>query len=68
MAHTTGWYYGEIVFIAPAFIFLAFYFMFFPKDFIDQYSGKLSPRMWAAIAIALLLGLAHMYIFEHGLY
>jgi hypothetical protein len=66
-AHTQGYYYEELALLAPAIGFLGFYWIFFPKDFVAQYSG-ISIRMWIVIALALLLGLANMYAFSNGLY
>ncbi len=68
LAHTKGYYYTELAFIAPVFAFLAVYLILFPKDFLASYSGKFTFRMWAAIAIAFLLGLANSYAFKTGLY
>jgi len=68
LAHTQGYYIGELTFIAPAITFLAFYFMLFPKDFIIQYTGKFPLRMWVVIILAILIGIANNYAFEHGLY
>ena len=68
LAHTKGYYHMELAFIAPVFVFLAIYFILFPKDFVAQYAGKFTFRMWAAIALAFLVGFANSYAFKTGLY
>ena len=68
LAHTQGYYIGELTVITPALAFIAFYFMLFPKDFVAQYTGKFSFRMWVAILLAFLIGFANSYAFKHGLY
>jgi hypothetical protein len=67
-AHTRGFFNGFIALIAPAFTFLAFYFIFFPKDYFLQFAGKFPLRMWVAIILAFLLGFVNLYAFENGLY
>jgi len=67
-AHSKGYYWGELSLIAPAIGFIGLYFLFFPKEFAAQYTGKLSVRTWIAIILALALGFANMYAFDHGLY
>jgi hypothetical protein len=64
-AHYRGFYYDELAMLAPPPIFIALYWVFFPKDYAAQFSG-ISVRMW--IVIALLLGVANLYAFSHGLY
>jgi hypothetical protein len=67
-AHTKGYFFGLLAALAPAFVFLALYFMVFPKDFVVQYTGKFPLRMWLAIIPAFLIGFANFYTFENGLY
>lgn len=66
-AHTQGFYYDELALLMPALAFFGLYWIFFPKDYISQFSG-ISFRMWIVIVIAFLIGFANMYAFEHGLY
>ena len=68
MAHTLGYYQELLVAIGPAFAFIGIYFLVFPEDFVQQYTGKFSVRMWIANALAFLLGFANLYAFSHGLY
>jgi hypothetical protein len=67
-AHTKGYYMEELALLMPAIAFIGFYFILFPKDFVAQFSGKFSLRMWVAIVLAFLIGFANMYAFNHGLY
>jgi hypothetical protein len=67
-AHTKGFYSKEIAFITPLPIALAIYYILFPQDYVDQFRGKLSFRTWVAIVIIILLGVAHAYLFGHGIY
>ena len=65
-ALTKGYYIGELNVIGPAVIVIAVYFILFPQDFVAQYSGKITPRMWVAIILALAAGFGYMVAFENG--
>jgi hypothetical protein len=70
LVHTKGYFYEEVAYFTPFFIFLPIYFMLFPKEFVDQYEHKqkLSAKMWIVVIIFMLLGFAHAYLLGHGLY
>jgi hypothetical protein len=68
LAHTKGYYSEELALLMPAIAFIGLYFILFPKDFVAQYAGKFSLRMWIAIILAFVIGFANMYAFNHGLY
>lgn len=65
---TRGFFNGFLALLAPALTFLAFYFIFFPKDYVVQFTGKFPLRMWIAIILTFLLGFANLYALENGLY
>jgi hypothetical protein len=67
-ALTRGTYNRLLAFLSPAIIFGAIYSVFFPNDFTDQSKSKLSPRMWIAIILGLLLCFAHLLAFEFGIF
>jgi hypothetical protein len=67
-AHTKGFYAEELALLMPAIAFIGLYFILFPGDFVAQFAGKFSLRMWVAIVFAFLIGFANMYAFNHGLY
>jgi hypothetical protein len=68
LAHAKGYYLPELAFLAPAIGFLGIYFIFFPRDFVIQFTRKFPLRMWVALIIAFLLAFANNYAFENGLY
>jgi hypothetical protein len=68
LAHSKGYYSEELALLMPAIAFIGLYFILFPKDFVSQYAGKFSLRMWVAIILAFVIGFANMYAFNHGLY
>jgi hypothetical protein len=65
-AHALGFYYDELALLTPGLAFLGLYWIFFPKDYVSQFSG-ITVRMWIVIVIAFLLGFANMYALGHGL-
>ncbi len=70
LVHTKGYFYEEVAYFTPMFIFLPIYFLLFPEEFVNQYQHRhrLSARMWIVIIIFILLGFAHIYVLGHGLY
>jgi hypothetical protein len=68
LAHAKGYYSEELALLMPALAFIGLYFISFPRDFVAQYAGKFSLRIWVAIILAFLIGFANMYAFNHGLY
>ena len=67
-ALTVGIYNGLLAFLSPAVVIGVLYSFFFPNDFSDQNRNKFSFRMLALIILGSLVYLAHLLLFEFGLF
>lgn len=64
-AHTWGVFSRMLAFLAPLIIVFAVYVFLFPKDFLKQTKGQLSPISWGVAVVMLLVGFGHVYFFEN---
>jgi hypothetical protein len=68
IAHTLGWYIGELAFLTGTVTVMGLYFWLFPKNFYAHYEGKLNILMVLVLIFSLIMGWINYYAFEHGLY